>query len=59
MNNIFDEFSCYLTIVPDDVDDERGAVGVMGIGSENRNSWRIPRPVPLCPPQIPQDMIGP
>jgi hypothetical protein len=37
-----------------DVDDH-GAVGGMKIGRGNRNTWK-PAPVPLCPPQIPDDV---
>jgi hypothetical protein len=35
-------------------DDERGAVGEMS-GRKNRNTRRKAAPVPLCPPQIPQN----
>jgi hypothetical protein len=27
---------------------------VMKIGKVNQSTWKIPAPVPLCPPQIPQ-----
>jgi hypothetical protein len=40
----------------DDDDDECGAVGGMRIGKGNRSTWRKPAPVPLCPPQIPNDL---
>jgi hypothetical protein len=36
-------------------DDERGTIGGMIIGKENRSTGRNPAPVPLCPPQIPHD----
>jgi hypothetical protein len=36
------------------MDDECGAVGGM-IGRGNRSTRRKPVPMPLCPPQIPQD----
>jgi hypothetical protein len=35
--------------------DDCGAIG-MWIGRGNRNTWRKPTPVPLCPPQIPHDL---
>jgi hypothetical protein len=38
------------------IDDECGAVGGMRIGSGNRTTRRKPAPLPLCPPQIPQDL---
>jgi hypothetical protein len=37
-------------------DAECGAVGGM-IGRRNRSAQRKPAPVPLCPPQIPHDLI--
>jgi hypothetical protein len=40
----------------DDDDDECEAVGGMRIGRGNRSTWRKPTPVPLCPPQIPDDL---
>jgi hypothetical protein len=36
---------------PGDYDD--GEIGGMMIGRGNRNTWRKPGTVPLCPPQIP------
>jgi hypothetical protein len=36
--------------------DERASVGGMRTGSRNRSTGRKPTPVPLCPPQIPQDL---
>jgi hypothetical protein len=39
-----------------DYDDECGAVDGM-TGRENWSTWKKPVPVPLCPPQIPQDLI--
>jgi hypothetical protein len=41
---------------PDDIDDERGAIGGMRIGRGNRDTWRKPAPVPLRPPQISHDL---
>jgi hypothetical protein len=38
-------------------DDEYGAVGGMRIGRGNRSTRRKPPPMPLCPPQIPHDLI--
>jgi hypothetical protein len=38
-------------------DDECGAIGGMRNGSGNRSTRRKPVPVPLCPPQIPHDMM--
>jgi hypothetical protein len=38
-------------------DDDYGAVGGMRIGRGNRSTRRKPAPVPLCPPQIPHDLI--
>jgi hypothetical protein len=37
--------------------DERGAISGMRIGRLNRSTGRKPAPVPLCPPQIPHDLI--
>jgi hypothetical protein len=37
-------------------DGECGAIGGMKMGKENRSTWRKPVPVPLCPPQIPNDL---
>jgi hypothetical protein len=37
-------------------DDECTAVGGMRIGRGNRSTLRKPAPVPLCPPQIPEDL---
>jgi hypothetical protein len=34
--------------------DECGAVGGM-IGRGNQSTWKKPAPVPLCPPQIPEN----
>jgi hypothetical protein len=39
------------------IDDESGAVGRMEIGWGNRSTRRKPAPLPLCPPQIPHDLI--
>jgi hypothetical protein len=39
------------------IDDECGAVGGMRIGRGNRSTGRKPAPAPLCPPQIPHDLI--
>jgi hypothetical protein len=39
------------------IDDECGAVGGMRIGRGNQSTRRKPAPVPLCPPQIPHDLI--
>jgi hypothetical protein len=39
-----------------DDDDECGTVGGMRISRGNRGTRRKPVPVPLCPPQIPQDL---
>jgi hypothetical protein len=39
------------------IDDDYGAVGGMRIGRGNRITRRKPAPVPLCPPQIPHDLI--
>jgi hypothetical protein len=36
-------------------DNECGAISGM-IGRRNRNTWRKPAPVLLCPPQIPHDL---
>jgi hypothetical protein len=33
-------------------DGDCGEIGGMKIGRGNRNTWRKPAPVPLCPPQI-------
>jgi hypothetical protein len=41
----------------DDDDDECGAVDGMKIGRGNRSIRGKPSPVPLCPPQIPRDLI--
>jgi hypothetical protein len=38
------------------IDDECGAVGGIRFGSRNRSTWRKPVPMPLRPPQIPQDL---
>jgi hypothetical protein len=38
-------------------DDDCGEIGGMRIGRGNRSAWRKPAPVPLCPPQIPHDLI--
>jgi hypothetical protein len=38
-------------------DDECGAIGGMRIGRRNWSTRRKLAPVPLCPPQIPHDMI--
>jgi hypothetical protein len=40
----------------DDDDDECGAVGGVRIGRGNQSTRRKPAPVPLCPPQIPNDL---
>jgi hypothetical protein len=42
----------------DDEDDEDdcGAIGGMRIGWGNRSTMRKPHPVPICPPQISQDL---
>jgi hypothetical protein len=42
--------------VPDDTDDERGAVGGMRIGRGNRSTLRKHAPLPHCPPQFPHDV---
>jgi hypothetical protein len=42
--------------VDDRMLNEYGAVGGMIIGRRNRNTRRKPAPMPLCPPQIPQDL---
>jgi hypothetical protein len=36
--------------------DEYGTVSGVRTGRGNRNSWRKPALVPLCPPQIPHDL---
>jgi hypothetical protein len=41
--------------VPDD-DDDDAAIGGMRIGKGKQITWRKPAPVPLCPPQIPNDL---
>jgi hypothetical protein len=38
-------------------DDECGAVGEMRTGRGNRSTRRKHAPVPLCPPQIPYDLM--
>jgi hypothetical protein len=38
-------------------DDEYGAFGGMRIGRGNWSTRRKPAPVPLCPPQMPHDLI--
>jgi hypothetical protein len=38
-------------------DDDYGAIGGMRIGRGNRSTRRKPAPVPLCPPQIPHDLV--
>jgi hypothetical protein len=40
---------------PDDYDD--GEFGGMKIGKGNRSTRRKPAPAPLCPPQIPLDLV--
>jgi hypothetical protein len=35
---------------------ESGAVGRMRIEGDKGSTWRKPVPVPLCPPQIPDDL---
>jgi hypothetical protein len=43
---------------PQMIDDgDFGSVGGMKIGRGNRSTRRKPAPVPLCPPQIPHDLI--
>jgi hypothetical protein len=37
-------------------DDECGPVSGIRISRGNRSTWRKPAPVPLCPPQIPNDL---
>jgi hypothetical protein len=39
------------------IDDEHGAVGGMRIDRGNRSTRRKPVPLPLCPPQIPYELI--
>jgi hypothetical protein len=43
-------------IVPAPDDRWCGAICVTRIGKENRSTQRKPAPVPLCPPQIPNDL---
>jgi hypothetical protein len=38
------------------IEDDYGAVGGMRIGRGNQSTRRKPDPVPLCSPQIPQDL---
>jgi hypothetical protein len=38
--------------------DYDGEIGGMMIGRGNRSTQRKPDPVPLCPPQIPHDLLG-
>jgi hypothetical protein len=40
-----------------DDDDECGAVGGIIIGRGNRSTLKKSAPTPLCPPQIPHDLI--
>jgi hypothetical protein len=44
-------------IVPAPGDYEDGEIGGMMIGKGNQSTRRKPVPVPLCPPQIPHDLI--
>jgi hypothetical protein len=44
-------------MIDDDDDDDCGAVGGMRTGKGNRSTQRKPDPVPLCPLQIPHDLI--
>jgi hypothetical protein len=37
-------------------DGDCGAIGGLKIGRDNRNTRRKPAPVPLCPPEIPNDL---
>jgi hypothetical protein len=46
----------YQPLMIDD-DDDCGAIGGKRIGRENRSTWRKLASVPLCPPQIPHDLI--
>jgi hypothetical protein len=45
-------------IVPVPGDYEAGEFVGMMIGRGNRSTRRKPAPVPLCPPQIPNDLTG-
>jgi hypothetical protein len=45
-------------VVPAPGDYEDGEFGGMLIGRGNGSTQRKPAPVPLCPPQIPHDLIG-
>jgi hypothetical protein len=38
-------------------DDECGAFSGMRTGRRNRSTRRKPAPMPLCPPQIPHDLV--
>jgi hypothetical protein len=42
--------------IDDRMINEYGAVGEMRICRENRNTWRKPTSLELCPPQIPHDL---
>jgi hypothetical protein len=46
----------WLRYQPPIIDDDYGAVSEMRIGRGNRSTRRKPAPVPICPPQIPQDL---
>jgi hypothetical protein len=45
-------------IVPAPGDYDDGEIGGMMIGRVNQSTWRKPDPVPLCPPQNSQALIG-
>jgi hypothetical protein len=53
-NQVHFYWSNYWAIVPAQDDDECGTIGGMP-GRGNRSTRRRPTPVPLCPPQIPDD----
>jgi hypothetical protein len=51
-------WDCYWPIVPAPDDDECESIGGM-LGRGNCSTRSKPAPVPLCPPQIPHDLIWP